>query len=53
MKCFHGFARVGFGQVSVRSGLVRAGLSGFEDLLEGERSRFEAAMHKVVHKPSI
>ena len=53
VKLFYGFARVGLGQVLLLPGLVRSGLSGFEHLLEGERSGFEAVMRKVVHKPTV
>ena len=53
VKYVHGFARVGLARFRVSTGSVRSGLSGFGNLLEGERSGFEAGMHKVVHKPTI
>ena len=33
--------------------LVRSDLLAFENLLESERSGFEAVMHKVVHTPTM
>ena len=47
---FTGSPGLGLARARVRLGLVRSGLSGFQNLLEGERSGFEAVMHKVVHK---
>ena len=50
---FTGLPGLGLARFRVSPGLVRSGLSGFENLLEGERSGFEAVMHKVVHKPTM
>ena len=50
---FHGLPGSGLARFRVRLGLVRSGLSSFENLLEGESCWFEAVMHKVVHKPTM
>ena len=50
---FTGLPGLGSARFRVSLGLVRSGLSGLENLLEGGRSGFEAVMHKVVLKPTI
>ena len=44
VKHFHGSARVGLGQVSRQPGFGQVGFVRFENLLEGDRSGFEAIM---------
>ena len=45
---FTGLPGLGLARFGISPGLGRPGLSGFEHLLEGERSRFEAVMLKVL-----
>ena len=50
---FTGLPGSGLARFRISLGLVRSGVSGLVNLLEGQRSRFEAVMHKVVEKPNI